>query len=336
MPSEVSSTSVEGRKMDSGYERARDFYRRNYRGACTYLLSDDSERITLEDQGTQRCRFCGHVKPDVSFKLVAHAIPELLGNKKLFSRYECDSCNKFFGSGIEDDFGKWSKPMRTLSGLKGKKGIPTHKGGGEAGWRIERKGNHISINVGEDERSAPFVASEDHHTVDFALTCEPHRPIAVYKTFVKMALSILPEKELPNFRQALAWIMNPVHFDDLPIVAPTTVTFRPGPMSFDGIEIEVICRKDDAPDSVPYAFLLLSYGHESFQVNLPSPERDVTSEGETISLPSFPWGASDDGPLEIFPLDLRDPELVTDAIGGCTFRFETVQITDIGPSVADD
>ncbi|RQR62881.1 hypothetical protein DIE12_34415 [Burkholderia sp. Bp9015] len=36
------------------------------------------------------------------------------------------------------------------------------------------------------------------------------------------------------------------------------------------------------------------------------------------------------------PLDLRDPELVTDAIGGCTFRFETVQITDIGPPVADD
>lgn len=311
--------------MDAAYEQAINFYRRNYRGACVYLLSDNSERITLEDAGRQRCRFCGRQAPEVSFRLLAHAVPELLGNKKLFSRYECDSCNTFFGCGIENDYGNWSKPMRTLTGRKGKNGVPAHKGGGDTGWRIERKNNHFYINAGEDEHNRPFVASEDHRVIDFALKCDPHRPMAVHKAFVKMALSILPEAELPNFRQALAWIMNPDHREDVPILAPALVALTPGPAPIDGIKVGVICRKENAPDAVPYAFLMLSYGNESFQVILPSPDRDATLEGKGLILPPFPQQPSPDGPLQVFPLDLRDTELVTDAVAQCTFEFESVQ-----------
>jgi hypothetical protein len=323
--------------MDSAYEQAVNFYRRNYRGACAYLLSDDSERITLQDMGSQRCRFCGRRDSEVSFKRVAHAIPELLGNKKLFSRYECDTCNTFFGSGIENDYGNWSKPMRTLTGRKGKNGVPTHKGGGESGWRIERKDNHFSINAGKDEHSRPFVMSEDHRVVDFALKCDPHRPMAVHKAFVKMALSIMPESELPNFRQALAWIMNPIHREDMPILAPLFVTFTPGLAPIDGIKVGVICRKENAPDAAAYAFLMLSYGNESFQVIVPSPERDVALEGkENLALPPFPQPLSPDGPIRVFELDLRDTELVTDAVAQCTFEFESVESTGLGPADGED
>jgi hypothetical protein len=318
--------------MDPAYEQAIDFYKRNYRSPCAYLLPDDGERITLEDVGSQRCRFCGRQNPEVSFRRVAHAIPELLGNKKLFSRYECDTCNTFFGCGIENDYGNWSKPMRTLTGRKGKNGVPTHKGGGETGWRIERKKNQFSINAGEDEHSRPFVASEDHRVIDFALKGDPHRPMAVHKAFVKMALSILPERELPNFRQALAWIMNSDHREDVPILAPALVTFTPGSAPIDGIKVGVICRKEDAPDAVPYAFLLLSYGNESFQVILPSPERDAAFEGKELTLPPFPQPLSPDGPLQVFEIDLTDTELVTDAVARCTFEFESVQITDLHPA----
>lgn len=311
--------------MDLAYERAVNFYRRNYRGACAFHLSDDSARIILEDAVKHRCRFCGREAPEVSFRLVAHALPELLGNKKLFSRYECDTCNSFFGCGIENDYGHWSKPMRTLTGRKGKNGVPTLKGGGDTGWRIERKNNHFHINAGEDEHNRPFVASEDHRVIDFALKCDPYRPMAVHKAFVKMALSILPEAELPNFRQALAWIMNPSHQEEVPILAPALVTFTPGPAPIDGITVGVICRKEDAPDVVPYAFIMLAYGHESFQVILPSPERDAVLEGEEFILPPFPQLPSPYGPLKVSVFDLCDPDLVTEAAAQCTFEFESVQ-----------
>ena len=319
--------------MDSAYEQAIEFYRRNYRGACVYLLSDDTESITLRNEGQQQCRFCGRQAPEVSFKRVAHAIPELLGNKKLFSLYECDACNTFFGRGIENDYGNWSKPMRTLTGRKGKKGVPTLKGGGEDGWRIERENNHFAINAGKNEGNRPFVANEDHRTVDFALKCDPHRPMAVHKAFVKMALSILPERELPNFRQALAWIMNPDHREEVPILAPALVTFTPGPAPIDGIKVGVICRKNKAPEIVPYAFLLLSYGNESFQVILPSPERDAAFEGAAICLPPFPQPPSESGPLETFSLDLREAELVRGTVAQCTFQFESVESTELRPII---
>jgi len=37
---------------------------------------------------------------------------------------------------------------------------------------------------------------------------DTYTPIAVLKAFTKMALSILPEAELPNFQAALSWVRN--------------------------------------------------------------------------------------------------------------------------------
>ena len=66
-----------------------------------------------------------------TFKHDALAIPEFLGNKRIFANYECDSCNQFFGSGIETDLGNWTKPSRTFARIRGKRGVPSIKEGGE-------------------------------------------------------------------------------------------------------------------------------------------------------------------------------------------------------------
>ncbi|GAF52381.1 hypothetical protein [Psychrobacter sp. JCM 18900] len=43
------------------------------------------------------CRFCNKTMRDgVTFKKVAHAIPEGLGNKNIILGDECDNCNEFF------------------------------------------------------------------------------------------------------------------------------------------------------------------------------------------------------------------------------------------------
>ena len=78
------------------------------------------DKVVLGDMQNRICRFCGKQPPEVTFRKVAHAIPELLGNKSIESAYECDTCNQEFGSGIENDLGNWSKPMRTLIRIRGK------------------------------------------------------------------------------------------------------------------------------------------------------------------------------------------------------------------------
>ncbi|WP_082845544.1 HNH endonuclease [Paraburkholderia caribensis] len=308
-------------------QEALDFYQQNYRGVCAYAVTDADARKTFlgsaGSAGSRTCRFCGQQSPNATFAMDAHAIPEALGNKKLFSLHECDACNRFFGSGIENDFGNWSKPARSLTRRRGKRGVPTLKGSDGAKWRMEWTGGKFFVTAGADDQDLPFTASDDLRTLTFELKREPHVPMAVLKTFVKMALTILPENELPNFREALDWIKNPVHKEDVPLLAPVLMVFTPGHQPTDTITVGVICRREHAPQTLPYAFLILVYGNEMYQVAVPSPERDPSPDaGEPLVLKAFPASATSDGSDQLYAIDLSDTEVVRDAKIISTLQFE--------------
>src|SRR5271156_6826188 len=103
-------------------------YEEHYQIVSAWCLRP-GEKIFLGDKEKRKCRFCGETTPKVSFRKQAHALPECIGNKSLFTYYECDTCNKGFGDGCENDFGNWSLPMRTMSRICGGNGIPTIKQG---------------------------------------------------------------------------------------------------------------------------------------------------------------------------------------------------------------
>ena len=94
---------------------ALQFYDQHYDFIVQYMLKSPGKDIFLPTAEQNACRFCKKKSPEVTFKLKAHAIPELLGNQTLFSTYDCNSCNQCFGQGIENDLGNWSKPIRNLT-----------------------------------------------------------------------------------------------------------------------------------------------------------------------------------------------------------------------------
>lgn len=153
-------------ELDPEIAEAADFYDQHYAVITEPLFLRPGERMILGDKENKVCRFCGGSEPTVSFRLEAHAIPEALGNKSLFTNYECDGCNKFFGGDIENDLGKWSKPHRTFACICGKKGVPTLKRGGpEPGWRIEYNdstGFHVKLY----ENDSLFVIDEEKNRCD--------------------------------------------------------------------------------------------------------------------------------------------------------------------------
>ena len=99
--------------------RALRFYEDNYSPIGEWII-EPGKKIMLGDRVNRTCRFCGKRSPEVTFEKQAHAIPECLGNKSLFTAYECDACNGFFGTGIENDFGNWSKPQHILGRIRQK------------------------------------------------------------------------------------------------------------------------------------------------------------------------------------------------------------------------
>ncbi|MFV0468355.1 MAG: HNH endonuclease, partial [Dysgonomonas sp.] len=67
----------------------------NYTPLVCYHLNNDN-KTHLGEKKDKTCRFCGNKHPEVTFKMVTHAIPEFTGNKTLISEYECDICNGLF------------------------------------------------------------------------------------------------------------------------------------------------------------------------------------------------------------------------------------------------
>jgi len=256
--------------IDPAIIEAAAFYDKHY-AMAELLFLRPGDKIVLGNKDERICRFCGLGELAVTFKDEAHAIPEAFGNKCLFSYYECDACNHFFGIGIENDLGNWSKPSRTFSRIRGKRGVPSlKKGGPQPGWRVDYEPTGFVIKQYEDD---PFmVVDEVNKKVRFDLKRDAYTPVAVLKAFVKIGLTVLPAEELPNFTEAMAWIREPDHGKGLVDEFPLVWAFQPGPMPNDLIVL-MLLRRRAGITGVPYAFMVLAYGNEVFQVFLPSPKQ---------------------------------------------------------------
>ncbi len=302
---------------------AADFYDQHYTVRVKSLLVPDMKRVEIGDKENQVCRFCKKGKPKVSFRSDAHAIPESLGNKTLFTNYECDSCNQKFGRGIENDFGIWSNIDRTLAGISGKNGVPTVKG---ADWRVENESDHIKIN--RYDNASGFVLDEEKKQVRFDIEQGTYTPVAVLKTFVRIGLTLLPVEELPNFSEALDWIQEEDHTKSRLEKHPVIQTFQPG-MKLDGILAILLIRKA-AVIGVPYAFLILAYGYKMFQVCLPSLQ-NRSIYGRNLTLPRFPMPGIDlasYGEARAGPLDLCGREKVKGKEFLLQFGFSQIETRD--------
>jgi len=99
-------------------------------------ITENSPKQFLGSKNNRVCRFCGKQEPEVSFgkDTHAHAFPEFIGNKKLFTYYECKDCNAFFGKSVDYHFAECFKVLNTLTRIKGKRGIPTYKSKDKNGY----------------------------------------------------------------------------------------------------------------------------------------------------------------------------------------------------------
>lgn len=298
-----------------------NFYEENYDIIGQWFVQPGN-KIVLGDMQNRICRFCGKQPPEVTFRKVAHAIPELLGNKSIESTYECDTCNHEFGAGIENDLGNWSKPMRTLIRIRGKSGVPTlKKGGNKPGWRIEFDQSRLNITTYENEPI--YEVDEENKSVTFKLRRDSYTPVAVLKAFMKIGITLLPDDEVSNFSGLMAWVREPDHSKRYLNKCPVIYAFQPGPMPNDFIAALILRRKHTVT-GYPYAFLVLGYGNEVFQVPLPSEKHDGHMSGQSISLYPFPVPGHPD------PVRYGEPKRTVLDFMDCQVRKGEIMTTQMG------
>lgn len=207
---------------------------KSYRPLVGYVLT---ERIQIGQKGV--CRYCNKKQGETKFRKEAHALPELLGNKYLFSLDECDECNEFFDKNLENNLANFLGISRTIMQTKAKSGIPKYKNGHE---RVEIINQDI-LTIEEPNSSLLTIKNDNTFTIQ--TKGNSYIPLNVYKCLLKMALSIIPDNELHNYTQCINWVRynkNPDSFNKK--LFKIYVSFLPGNINIP-ISIMLLKRTGD-------------------------------------------------------------------------------------------
>lgn len=180
-----------------------------YRPIQHVMAGLNSKPILLGTRG--RCRFCGTTDPK-KFRKDAHALPEALGNKWLFSLDECDECNNR-SSRYEGELVASIGAFLTLGGVKGKANNVRQTGrtAGPAYVRHrvedERRGlsamiNGHNVRMGRNLQTGAMLFT-------FPIANERFRPLDARKALLKIGYALLPDDERDQYEGLRSALIDP-------------------------------------------------------------------------------------------------------------------------------
>ncbi|WP_318434854.1 HNH endonuclease [Photobacterium leiognathi] len=251
----------------------------SYKSVINYILN---ERQFVGTKGS--CRYCGKTSKEVKFKKIAHSIPELLGNKYLFSNDECDECNSYFDQFLENNLANFLGVSRTTSQIVGKKGVPKQKS--NQGDRIEAINGDLVIIQREESNTYEQISD---NLVKIESTAASYIPVNVYKCLVKIALSVLPDAYLRTFSETIRWVRHDAKPHGLDSrLLNLHVTMFPGKNPFSSIWLQLY-KRQTAPKKHPYMICVLAFSNYMFQFAIPFNKKDRRLDLSQIEIPLFPF-----------------------------------------------
>ncbi len=305
-------------------EERYKYYEDNYEPIAWHHLDKGNKEYI--GSNNKICRFCGKGEPDVSFRTVAHAVPEFLGNKQLILRNECDACNTYVSNNLENHLDKYTKPFRLAAQIKGKRKVPSYK------TKDQKSRYEFSHDEGAkiiDREDSEFASIDlENKSIETNFHLEPHIPSAVFKCLVKIALSVINDDELVNFKNTLAWLMDNDHSKTICKPQILLNAFIPGPKPNKKLTAIVLRRKPNST-VLPYCHFVLCFGNLAYQIIVPS-DLDIAQGAQKMKLMRFPLPFEKNweyGELKYGQEDLTCHEIVKDKKLPISFGFdETIKL----------
>ncbi len=236
----------------------------NYQVISSYDLI--GEKRFLGSEHEKKCRFCGKKEPEISFISEAHVVSLFLGNKSLFSYYECDKCNEYFGSYHENYLNNALTTFRIVSSMPGRKGTFTTLN--TSNDSVEKVMEDGSLHIVE-KLSSPSVKQVDDHTIELTTEQPETIPIYAFKALIKYAVSIVPESYISDFKETIDWLKYDKEFAAFDNYGKNVfLNFYPGPKPFSYPKIELYRIKDTSVSSFSY-MCVLAFNNFLFQFFIP-------------------------------------------------------------------
>jgi len=251
---------------------------KNYELTASKRVSFNGEKEILVDSIQNKCRFCGKSYPDVKFKFDAHTIPEFLGNKSLFSKYECDTCNLKYFNRFENEMANFMLPHNAFSGIKVKRNkIPKYFQEGQP--KIENNGSKIFLSNVSDT----IFDDKQKNNFELPIKIPAYIPDYIYRCLVKIALSIISENKLFDYKETITWLMNKnINSNVKPFMI---FSIYPYNIQMDEISCVLLERKNESKENFPHSIFALAYKNFAFQTYLPFSQKEKLD----INLKAFPF-----------------------------------------------
>lgn len=274
---------------------------------------NDSSRLLKPVHGMQIignsrkkiCRFCGKDESTVSFSKCAHVFPEAIGNHVLASNYECDECNEFFGDTIENEYANFFSLHHSIMQIPGKNGVPKCKYKVSCDKRTDQCREYcVEINF-KDEMPIINPCKEvgkeyidiSNNAITISKPVGKCCPIAVFKSIVKMAISVMPVEELSLFSHVISWLRNPQH-SNFYQNKKLLIRYKMIP-GFNVTKFPCYAlyrRKKDNLMGMPYMLFNLTYACCSLFVEIPrDTDKSSNKPFENMVFPPIPFITSSEG-----------------------------------------
>jgi hypothetical protein len=235
----------------------------------------------LRSVGSRVCRFCKKSHPKVTFKEEAHIIPYLLGNRHFIWDEECDSCNALF-SKFETHLGTFLGIQRAYSDIKGGDKYPTFTSH-DASIGARRLNSDL-IFIKRNDPSKGFEFNEETGTLSINISRKSFIPAYVYNAFLKIALSVLPTKDVPDYLMAYKYLLDIENYGNLN--GPRQVRITESNISY-GSPVAILFQKKTQDPVYPIHIMCLYVQNLMFQIAFPIHKNEIsTSPKRTIELPA--------------------------------------------------
>jgi len=222
-----------------------------------FIFGKDRCYIGERDKEKRICRFCGKSYPQVTFKKVAHAFSENLGNKKVINCEECDSCNMSF-SKMEQSFSNLLAINLILFQIKGKEGFRDYKG---QSINIDNSNVGVGrITLMPNEKTPEYW---NESFINLKIDDFKYIPRLAYKCLVKFALSVVEKNYLSSLSKTIEWVCSDCYSAQLPpLWIATTESLNEEP-------ILIIFYRKIEEDKLPRIFVKFHTTNMSFLYLIP-------------------------------------------------------------------
>ena len=259
------------------FEKDTNFINENYLIRTSICFEDRGIYTYEKNNEGKKCKYCGKE----NFKSYSHIIPENLGGY-LIDAEECDDCNKLFNETREQEFSQYIELFRTIFGISGKKHVPTTKGNNSVTVKFKRAKNNTELN-----KIITFIQSDDDinstlKNIPIEKNINFHK---LYKCLSKIALGLIPYRDIDKFSETIKWIKDETMFKEVPKLIEIDCLEKIN--IFKKPSITILLRKNIDDYSIPYMFANLNCRFKSFFYIVPFTEYDKNNFTNKIDFDNF-------------------------------------------------